>query len=99
MKESYKIIFDALSKAGFNQKLEDLQGKQLEFKFTPYSLNSKLSFRFDDFESFAEFLEHSDNEITEAKKGLIHSAFLELGLNPQEFFYVNFFEAGKEDEL
>ncbi len=99
MKESFKPIFDALARAGYKEKLEDETGNPIDFKFTPYSLNTKLSFRFDNAEDFLDFLQTSGNSLTEEKKGLIQAAIVELGLNPAEFFWVNFYEAGKEQEM
>ena len=98
MKDSFRPISDALTKAGF-RGLENAAGKSLDFKFTPYSLNTSLSFRFENLEEFIEFLSFSGSEISEERNRLINNAFLELGLNPKEFFYVNFFEAGKEEEM
>ena len=99
MKENFKAISDALNKAGFKNSLENAEGKTLDFKITPYSLNTKLSFRFDNFSDFTEFLVLSNGPTSEERATLIHNAFAELGLNPDEFFYVNFFESGKEDEM
>ena len=99
MKEAYKPIFEALTKAGFTQRLENSAGEPLDFKFTPYSLNTKLSFRFDNFEDFINFLSESGNEVSPEKTTLIQTAFVELGLKPHEFFWVNFFEQGKEEEM
>ncbi|HEX9981473.1 MAG TPA: hypothetical protein VGB50_13010 [Flavobacterium sp.] len=99
MKESHQPIFDALKNAGFTQRLETAAGEPLDFKFTPYSLNTKLSFRFDNFDDFISFLEHSGNDVSPEKSTLINGAFIELGLKPHEFFWVNFFEKGKEEEM
>ena len=99
MKENFKAISQALTKAGFKNMLEQKEGKSLDFKITPYSLNTPLSFRFDNFNDFTEFLVLSNGATSEERAALIHNAFAELGLNPDEFFYVNFFETGKEDEL
>jgi len=99
MKENFKAISEALSKAGFKNTLENPGGKHLDFNITPYSLNTKLSFRFDNYNDFIEFLELSNNAASEERIALIHNAFAELGLNPDEFFYVNFFETGKEIEM
>ena len=96
MKENFIAINNALKDAGFKSSLEQSVGKPLDFKFTPYSLNSKLSFRFDDLKEFCMFLKESGHEVPEKEHTMIKAALLELGLNPDEFFYVNFFEKGKE---
>ena len=98
MKENFKAISDALTKAGFKNSLENAKEKQLDFNITPYSLNTTLSFRFDNFADFTEFLVLSNSPASEEKLVLIHNAFAELNLNPEEFFYVNFFES-KEPEM
>ena len=96
MKENFLAISNALKDAGFKQSLESSEGKLLDFKFTPYSLNTKLSFRFDNLKEFCIFLRESGHEIQEKEQNMIKAALLELGLKPDEFFYVNFFEKGKE---
>jgi hypothetical protein len=98
MKETFQAVADALSKAGFKAPLENAAGKALDYKITPYSLNTSLSFRFDNLEEFADFLNVSGH-VTPEKTTLITTAFVELGLNPRDFFYVNFFEHGKEVEM
>jgi len=99
MKDNFKAISQALTNAGFKTSLENMVGKSLDFKFTPYSLNTSLSFRFENLDEFTEFLIHSHGETTDEKTALFNTSFLELGLNPKEFFYVNFFEKGKEEEM
>jgi hypothetical protein len=99
MEENFKAISQALSQAGLKDSAENKTGKPVDFKITPYSLNTKLSFRFKNLNEFTEFISLSDTETAEEKKELIRTAFLELGLNPKEFFYVNFFERGKEAEM
>ena len=101
MNDNFKIVLDALVKEGFPQLTEkkEEQGKQLDFKITPYSLNSKLSFKFDSLEHFIEFLKlHGTDGLTE-KTAVLQTTFSELGLDPKEFFYVNFFEKDKETEM
>lgn len=99
MKDSFRAVFEALATAGYSEKLANEAGTPIDFKFTPYSLNTKLSFRFDNAEDFFDFLEASGNVLGEAKKESIRVAITELGLNPAEFFWVNFYEAGKETEM
>lgn len=98
MKENFKAISQALLEAGFKNSLENAEGKKLDFKITPYSLNEKLSFRFDSLADFNEFLSLSNSPASEARSAQIKNAFAELGLSADQFFYVNFFEAGKEED-
>lgn len=98
MEENFKAISKALADAGLKDSAENKTGKPVDFKITPYSLNTKLSFRFKSLSEFIEFINVSDDS-GEEKAALIKSAFVELGLNPKEFFYVNFFERGKQAEM
>ncbi len=99
MEENFKVISAALKEAGLKDSAENKTAAPVDFKITPYSLNTKLSFRFQNLEEFTGFLNLSGVEITDAKMTMVQSAFMELGLNPQEFFYVNFFAKGKEIEM
>lgn len=99
MKENFKAISDALGKAGLQASAEHTAGKALDFNITPYSLNTKLSFRFENMEEFTDFLNESGTMLSEEKSTMIHSAFIELGLDPNQFFYVNFFEKGLSEEM
>ncbi len=98
MKESYNVIADALKNAGFSTSLEEATGKILDFKITPYSLNTKLSFRFGGLEDFTEFINATGNTISKTKLDLINMAFIELSMDANDFFYVNFFEKGQEEQ-
>lgn len=93
MKENYQAVSKALSDAGFKTSLESAAGIPLDFKFTPYSLNTKLSFRFDNFDDFIDFLSQTGTPDTPE----LRTSFLDLGLDPNNFFWVNFFEKGKEE--
>ena len=101
MNEQFKPIIESLVKEGFHQLTEkkEQQGKPLDFKITPYSLNSKLSFKFENLVHFKEFLKISDGETPSEQVALLDATFLQLGLKPDDFFYVNFFEKGKEQEM
>lgn len=100
MTDNYKEILAALVKEGFHQLPgQDPQtGKALDFKITPYSLNTKLSFRFENLDHLIEFLKRSGAE-SEKRIEVLHTTFIELGLDPAQFFWVNFFEKGKEEEM
>lgn len=86
MKENFKIILQAFEDAG-------IRVKTAEFSITEYSLNTDLSFKFEDLEEFLEFLhlEDSDNPRDEEKIESINTAFIEKGIDPERFFYVNFY--------
>ena len=97
MEENFKVISHALAKAGLKHTSENKTGKPVDFKITPYSLNTSLSFRFGSAEELIKFIDISG--VATHNKSLLESALVELGLNPKEFFYVNFFEHGKEAEM
>lgn len=95
MNDNFKNITDSLIKNGFIESEENVKdlGKKLDFKITQYSLNTDLSFKFLNGEDFINFLNYSSlEEITKEKIGLINAAILEQGLNPDDFFYVNFYK-------
>jgi hypothetical protein len=99
MKASYQPIFKTLAEMGFSQNLADSSGRKLDFKFTPYSLNLKLSFRFENFDDFLDFLNDAGLNLSEVKVAELQTSFVELGLKANEFFYVNFYDADKEQEM
>jgi hypothetical protein len=101
MNDQFKPILDALIKEGFHQ-LPDKNptgGRPFDFKITPYSLNTKLSFKFDSLDHFIAFLKWSEPDLPIDKVKVLNATFMELGLNPKEFFYVNFYEKGKDLEM
>lgn len=101
MSDKFKFILETLMKEGFDQLPETSpeSGRPYDFKITPYSLNTALSFKFDNLNHFIEFLKLSKADPTPEKLTLINATFVELGLDPQQFFYVNFFEKEKDAEL
>ena len=54
----FNPIFNALVKEGFHQLPDTMPGtgKPYDFKITPYSLNTSLSFKFEHLPHFIEFL-------------------------------------------
>lgn len=82
MKENFKIIIQAFEKAGIDMPT-------VEYSITQYSLNTELSFRFENLEEFLHFLNLTpdDNE----KITLIKTMMIEEGIEPNNFFYVNFY--------
>lgn len=98
--QDFNPIFNALIKEGFHQlpNMAPGTGKPYDFKITPYSLNTNLSFKFEHLDHFVEFLKRSEN-ISEEKIRVLQNSFVDLGIDPNDFFYVNFFEKGKDLEM
>ena len=98
--QDFNPIFNALIKEGFHQlpNMAPGTGKPYDFKITPYSLNTNLSFKFEHLDHFVEFLKRSEN-ISEEKIRVLQNSFVDLGIDPDNFFYVNFFEKGKDLEM
>jgi len=94
MTTDFKNITELLIREGFHELTDkkEADGKPLDFNITPYSLNTKLSFKFDSLAHFVEFLRLHDVAWIEEKNAALQATLNELGLNPNEFFYVNFFE-------
>ena len=99
MNDIYGPILNALVTEGFHHLPEQRTngGKELDFKITPYSLNTSLSFKFDSLEHLVEFLRLSQ-DVSDEKVAVLKNTLMELDINPTDFFYVNFFEKGKEIE-
>ncbi|MGK4566269.1 hypothetical protein [Flavobacterium sp. 3HN19-14] len=97
MNSNFKPILEALIKEGFYQLPEQhpKTGKAFDFKITPYSLNTKLSFKFESMNHFLEFLKLSEPELSTEKQEILQTTFIELGLSSEDFFYVNFYEKEK----
>ena len=99
MTDKYKDILDTLMSEGFHEITDHTRkGYDFDFKITPYSLNTKLSFRFDNLEHFTEFLKRAE-AYTDKRAEVLNTTFIELGLNPSDFFYVNFYAEGKDAEM
>lgn len=95
MNDNFKNITDTLIKNGFIESEENVKelGNKLDFKITQYSLNTDLSFKFLNSDDFINFLNYSSSEeITKEKIGLINASIMEQGLDPDDFFYVNFYK-------
>lgn len=101
MNDTFKPILDALIKEGFYQipSNNPETGKAFDYKITPYSLNTKLSFRFENLDHFIEFLKRANLDPTDETRTFLQATFMELDLKPAEFFWVNFFEKGKAQEM
>ncbi|HOZ74216.1 MAG TPA: hypothetical protein PLS51_03960 [Flavobacterium sp.] len=93
MNEHFKTITDALILEGFPELTDKIasRGQKLDYNLTPYSLNTKLSFRFDNLAHFIEFLNlHNPDDVSD-KQALLKATLMELDLDPEGFFWVNFF--------
>ena len=99
MNDNFKTYLDTLVAEGFPQLTEQVGGevRALDFKITPYSLNTKLSFKFDNLDHFIEFLKLHDNRDVEKKTAVLQATLFDLGLDVKEFFWVNFFERVDEE--
>lgn len=84
MNENLNTIHDAFKKSGV-----DLPTAQ--YSITEYSLNTDLSFKFTNLQEFFTFLEIEDTGDA-GKTELIKAKVLEAGVNPDSFFYVNFYK-------
>ena len=83
MHHDFENIKLAFKEAGINSK-------KTEFSITNYSLNTKLSFKFANAAELLLFLNvTSDNE---EKVNEINAMIVDAGVDPQSFFYVNFYK-------
>ncbi len=101
MTYNFNAILDTLVKEGF-QTLTDKkeqQGRPLDFKITPYSLNTSMSFKFDNLNHFIAFLQLHDVTHMDEKATVLKTKLMELSIDANDFFYVNFFEKDKEQEM
>lgn len=86
MNESFVIIKDALAKAGIAVKF-------VQYSFTPYSLNTDLSFKFKNLTEFLTFLElDKHNAAHHEKINAIKSILADVRLHQDKSFYVNFYK-------
>jgi len=82
MNQNFTLISDAFLTAGIDTK-------NVEFTITEYSLNSRLSFKFNNIEELLLFL---DVTAPSKREMDIRSKFIENGIDPDKYFYVNFFK-------
>ncbi|WP_159799434.1 hypothetical protein [Flavobacterium sp. MK4S-17] len=83
MKEHFKTILEAFENAG-------VEVSRAEFSITEYSLNTPLSFKFNDLDELLEFLNLA-NIANDKRTEAIKNVFAEEGIDHQNFFYVNFY--------
>jgi hypothetical protein len=84
METTFENIYALLEK-------EQLSVKDLRYSITPYSLNTKLSFKFNDADDLKQFLGGEDT-LSETDLQEIDKMILDAGLKPNTFFYVNFYK-------
>ncbi|MCO6148698.1 hypothetical protein [Flavobacterium sp. NRK1] len=84
MQHNFDVIKDAFKKAGIDVK-------KAGFSITEYSLNTKLSFKFNNLDEFLFFLNLTHQEDTKRIEE-INTMLIEAGIKPESFFYVNFFK-------
>ena len=84
MTDNLNTIKEAFSKQG-------LEVTHAEYSITEYSLNTDLSFKFANLAELLAFLE-IDGENNAAKAGQVTTKLVEAGINPDAFFYVNFYK-------
>ncbi|WP_396178036.1 hypothetical protein [Flavobacterium sp.] len=85
MEDKNKPVLDSLIRNGFPQLTE------MDYKFTEYSLNSTFSFKFDSLNHFISFLE-LEAETNTQEIALLEKTFIDLGLDLNSFFYINFYD-------
>jgi len=81
---NFVAINDAFQKAG-------IAVASAEYSFTAYSLNTPLSFKFENLEEFVAFLS-LDTTKDKVKAEHIKVMLADAALDPNTFFYVNFFK-------
>lgn len=84
MNEKLNSINSAFEKEGVNITTA-------QYSITEYSLNTGLSFKFNGMEDFLSFL--AIEAATDAGKAeLVKAKIIEAGVNPDSFFFVNFYK-------
>ena len=84
MEDNFKIMKDAFEKAGISIATA-------EFSITTYSLNTDLSFKFSNIDELLFFLGLSSPDDQERIEN-INSMVVDAGIEPNNFFFVNFFK-------
>ena len=84
MNENLRTINEAFKKSG-------IEVNHAEYSITEYSLNTDLSFKFTNVAEFLAFLEiDAVNDVAGAEQ--VTAKLIEAGINPEAFFYVNFYK-------
>lgn len=84
MKENFKIILNAFREA-------NIELTTVEFKLTRYSLNTELSFKFENIDEFSELLKISGASNNEERTEEVKKLLVEEGIDHNDVFYLNFY--------
>lgn len=91
MEDKNKPILDQLIQKAFPQV------NSLHYKITEYSLNTTFSFKFDNLAHFIEFLSQHQ-PIEQQETALLENVLKDLNLQPESFFFINFYEENDSDK-
>ena len=80
---NFDEIVQAFQKAG-------LDVRTAEYSITEYSLNTELSFKFENVGQLINFLDSHGDASEEAKEN-IKAMLVKEAIDPDKFFYVNFY--------
>jgi hypothetical protein len=84
MENNFDELVQMFTKAG-------LDVRTAEYNITEYSLNSELSFKFENIDHLISFLDEHGDASEQAKEN-INALLVKEGLDPDKPFYVNFFK-------
>jgi len=84
MNQNLTTIKEAFKKSGIDITTA-------EYSITEYSLNTDLSFKFNNLDEFLAFLDFSASEDS-GKVEQISARLIDCSINPDKFFYVNFYK-------
>lgn len=84
MTNNFDEIVATFKKAG-------LDVRTAEYSITEYSLNTELSFRFENYDGLISFLDHNGGASDHAKEN-INAMLVKEGIDPDKYFYVNFYK-------
>ena len=68
-----------------------LDVRTAEYSITEYSLNTELSFRFENYDDLIGFLDHNGGASDNAKEN-INAMLVKESIDPDKYFYVNFYK-------
>ena len=85
MNQNFTTINQAFKDAGIDVATA-------QYSITDYSLNTNLSFKFSNLAEFLQFLGLDAPSSDFEKVQHIKALFIEAGVDPDNFFFVNFFE-------
>jgi hypothetical protein len=85
MNENISTINEAFKKSGVDVATA-------QYSITEYSLNTDLSFKFSSLQEFLSFLDVDATADDNGRAELVKAKIVEAGVNPDSFFYVNFYK-------